>query len=491
MDKKLELKLEKRDLELAKKETEVYKNWRILAYEPASEKHKSFHMSPKPIRGMFGGVKSGKSFLGVVEVVFHATGLYPDWYPEECKMKQPTKQKIVVTEYKRGGKEDIDPKLKIWLPQSYIDPKKTKNHPVYGFPVDYTLTNGSTINIMSSEEDVKNFEGWDSQGVMINEPVDMERWQEILRGALVLGGRIWLCMTLIREGWIYDAIYDNKSEDIFTITVAQVENKFLDKEFRERYERNVDPIQREARLLGIPQFLIGLVYKNFQHDVHVIPRHNPPSGATIYHALDPHDREKHALGWAYVNNTTTQVGDKSKGEKTVTIQPGDLVFYDDAELTPTSVDDLVNFIKAKEGHRTTFRRIIDPNKGRTPQVTSGTTLAEELVLPPRKLYYFDQINDNIHDRHRIVGSLLEYDRGKPIDAINHPKLYITENCKNIIKGFLRYCWDEKSSREKPKDDYKHFPDVVGYIAMDNPRYVEPYNQTRSITTNQIQGRSGY
>ena len=61
------------------------KSRRILFYEPHA-KQRLFHTSDCPTRAIFGGNRSGKTHAGGMEFLFHITGLYPDWYPQEMKL---------------------------------------------------------------------------------------------------------------------------------------------------------------------------------------------------------------------------------------------------------------------------------------------------------------------------------------------------------------------------------------------------------------------
>ena len=84
------------------------------------------------------------------------------------------------------------------------------------------------------------------------------------------------------------------------------------------------------------------------------------------------------------------------------------------------------------------------------------------------------INDSLEDGHLRVQELLTYDRERPISTDNQPGLLVAETCQNTIRGFLNYVWQEwsstkigysKSPNPKPRERFKHFPDVVRYLAV--------------------------
>ena len=109
-------------LNLLEEEVTYRKSRRILLYEPHPKQYQ-FHTSHCPTRAIFGGNRSGKTHAGGMEFLFHLTGLYPDWYPEEFKLPQGQKIKgrIICKDFQKAAGEVIVPFLENWL-----DPNRSR-----------------------------------------------------------------------------------------------------------------------------------------------------------------------------------------------------------------------------------------------------------------------------------------------------------------------------------------------------------------------------
>ena len=67
---------------------------------------------------------------------------------------------------------------------------------------------------------------------------------------------------------------------------------------------------------------------------------------------------------------------------------------------------------------------------------------------------------------------LKYDKTKPIDSANHPRLEISPTCTNLIASLER--WTRDPDTLKPLDNhFKDFPDALRYLLMADPRHEVP------------------
>ena len=69
-----------------------------------------------------------------------------------------------------------------------------------------------------------------------------------------------------------------------------------------------------------------------------------------------------------------------------------------------------------------------------------------------------------------VKDLLRYNKAKPVDSLNRPRLIIADHCTNTIHALERWSRDPKTG--KPKEEYKDFADDIRYLAMANPELEE-------------------
>ena len=111
-------------------------------------------------------------------------------------------------------------------------------------------------------------------------------------------------------------------------------------------------------------------------------------------------------------------------------------------------------------------RILDPNSGRTPNIKTGRRLDEEFAI--EDLFFDTTVDDDLDSGHIAVRA-----------ALKDKRLFVTEDCPNIIKGFELYIWDEwggkseeRGAKETPRDKYKDPMDVVRYTVMFDPQFIE-------------------
>lgn len=277
---------------------------------------------------------------------------------------------------------------------------------------------------------------------------------------------------LTNAAWLYDDIILNQDGVQKKVVYAEDEDNcrqhgvrgILEHADIVRMRQEYDPDELEARTKGKFVHLIGLVYKLFHRDAHLVAPFEIPHEWPRYCILDPHDRKPFALGWFAVNPL------------------GDIYFYDEwpeeefhrMKSCDKTVKEYAGIVKIKESKDIIFRRIIDPNSGNARKVNSGLSIKEELA--ELGLYFVDG-NDDIVAGHLKVKEYLKYDNLKGIK----PKVFFFNTLKNFIYGMEHYVWDDykgkiaddKDLKQKPKDRSKDFPDLIRYGLMDDPVTVLP------------------
>lgn len=439
-------------------------------YRPGP-KQKVFHCAQNKIRFLSGGNRSGKTEAGTWEDVVHATGLYPDWFPAENRLPGPNRGRVVVTDYAKGGSV-YEEKLFKWLPKELIESvKRTVKGALEKVEVKHALGGTSVIEVLTHEQDPMVFEGWSGHWAHFDEPPPRECFIATLRGLIDFKGRCWLTLTPISEPWLYDEFIAEQNEDILFLTVDIWDNAksrgghLPDEEIR-FFESTLTEDEKEARLHGRFRHLTGLVYKEFDPAVHVIPKAkvNVQPNWPKYFVCDPHDRKPHFGIWA-------------------TVDPlGQIYIIDEIKYKGTikefSKAVILRELMNKEYHIKPMEviRIGDPNKMNTPTAVTGTTFLQE--FSSHGLFFLATVNDDIALGHLTVAEALHYDKNKAISSTNKPRLYfVKETTQECVKYMQRYVWDEwksgkgeKSAKEKPKDNFKDFPDTIRYLVMSKPAY---------------------
>ncbi len=431
------------------------------------QKQLLFHCSDKKIRFMCGGNQSGKTEGGVAEDVMHATGIYPDWYPINLRLKYANKGRIIVTDYGAGAAV-MEEKLWHWLPKNLVTYiHRTVTGAIQKLLIRHTSGGISQIEVMTHEQADSAFESWTGHWAHFDEPPPREKWVATKRGLIALHGRAWITATPISQPWLYDELVgDDSRDDVFFIKVDMRDNPHLTEKDILDFEKDLKEDEREARMHGAFRHLTGLVYKMFDPTVHVIPAARVPMQGQwpTYFVTDPHDRKPFFSIWAKVDpfgNIYIFGEIKTKSGCTIKEFAKEVLIREvmnEPRIVPSSVI-----------------RILDPNKGNTPSASSGLTMKEELAA--NGLYYTADVNDSIVTGHLAVAGKLAYDKTRPVDATNHPKLYfIKETTAELVRYMQRYVWadwrgaskDEKGKKEKPMENFKDFPDCVRYLVMSNP-----------------------
>src|SRR3990167_9681578 len=116
-----------------------YAEIKLKSWAP-HDKQKAFQTSLAKGRVILGGNQSGKTEVGTLEAIYHATGLYPEWYPKEGRSPVPSTGRIVVSDFGKGFASVLKPKLERWLPPGALKEIR-RNHE--GWPERYYLKNGS------------------------------------------------------------------------------------------------------------------------------------------------------------------------------------------------------------------------------------------------------------------------------------------------------------------------------------------------------------
>ena len=434
----------------------------LLDYIPHS-KQLEFHSAPNKIRFMCGGNRSGKTESGVWEGVAHATGDYPDWYPQEKRLLGANRGRVVVTDFQKGASV-YEEKLWKYLPKDRVKSiKRTMRGALEKIEVKHKSGGISVIEMLTHEQDDMVFESWSGHWAHFDEPPPRNKFIATLRGLIDFKGRVWLTLTPLTEPWLYDEFISKADETIFYVHVDIRDNPHMDEAEIKDFESRLTEDEKEARIHGKFRHLVGRVYKEFDPAIHLLDqrpedlfgkdwKHYP-----VYFVLDPHDRRPHCGIWAKVDPF------------------GTIYVFAEIEHKATVKDlskeilkrEILMGIKSSEVHR-----ILDPNKGRTPTAVTGLRLVDDFAK--HAVYFTTSVNDDIIMGHLAVAEKLMWDKRYPLDMTNKPKLFFfREGTKSTVRMIQSYVWDdwkgsEKDKKERPKDVNKDFPDCVRYLVMSNP-----------------------
>ncbi len=131
------------------------------------------------------------------------------------------------------------------------------------------------------------------------------------------------------------------------------------------------------------------------------------------------------------------------------------------------LDDYKQLIKDLEGDEIIAERYIDPRAGATQAISAegGTSLIELLDQGAEPMFFTPAAGLHIEQGVAIINDLLFYNSSESISPINQPKLYVSEECRNLI-----YSMREWTNMDGEKGACKDPIDCLRYITVMEPTY---------------------
>lgn len=441
------------------------KNFGMDYYVPNAMQLKA-HSSMARTVLLCAGNRSGKSHCGAIELCFHLTLRYPDWYPVEKRFKKPIKAVISCNSFSTALKV-IESKLVSLLPKGFYTIKRNPQ----GYPSRIKCKNGATVDILTLEMSDQMYESADWDFAWEDEPQQQRKREAIFRGLTDRRGREMITFTPITEPWMKEELIDKADGKKIELITASIRdnlkdiqgNEILSQLAVEEFEESLSEEFKEARIHGVFFTLRGRVYKEFNDHAHVKNfsyKDQDHEGKPVICVLDPHDRQPHHVIWAFVDRD-----DDIYVEREI---------FEHCEL-PELAKTILKI--EKENNYNIKRRIIDPNFGRKPAAAgSNRSVIQELA---KSGVGFGEAQDDIELGHMIVRDYLHYNVTKEITAVNKPKLFFSSlNCPRTIKSLrnLQYQeWlgktkGERNPKEAEKDKDNHGADCVRYLCIGRPKY---------------------
>jgi phage terminase large subunit-like protein len=402
------------------------------SYQPHAKQQK-FHSSPKKARLYIGGNRSGKTVGGIMEDIWWATHRHPYLTLPD----RPMEGRIISVDFTYGVNQIIIPKLKQWIPPSELRGGSWFSAYDSGFRV-LNFENGSTIELMSYEQDIEKFAGVPRDFIHFDEEPPKPIYDECMARLVDRAGRTWLTMTPL-EGmtWVYDTLYepgqDPKNTRVQTIQVGMEENPHIDAEERKLYLDGLDDDEREARGKGNFVALGGLVYKKFSRETHVIDSLDPKkfigSNYKIYMSLDHGFSNPTAVLWHAVDleNNVITFDEHYENERTIDYHAA-----------------VINDRNRSHGRNPDIN-ICDPALAQRQAVT-GTSIQTEYAI--RGIGFALGNND-------VPTGVAKVQQYLDLRADNKPSWYITENCANLIREMQRLRWKTWASKKQQANNNPH------------------------------------
>lgn len=228
-----------------------------------------------PINTMWGGNQVGKSLTAAVAVVYHATGLYPDWWqgrrltgPSEILCVGLTNESTRDTCQRKIIGPDIDSPGRGGLlkPDLVVDkPTRRTGVPnaVDTIKVKHVSGGISYISFKSSEMGREKLQGLTLDIVWMDEEPDRDVFDELLMRLIKKKGQMLMTFTPLKGmSDLCIFLMEDDSGMVNKTVLPWAEAKHLDVEEQEKIKKlyGGSPAQLDARMNGMPTFASGLVY---------------------------------------------------------------------------------------------------------------------------------------------------------------------------------------------------------------------------------------
>ena len=387
--------------------------------------------------------------------------------------------------------KNIIPTLKQWLPHESLGRYQTRKNSK-NYESEWTTDTGWKFDIMSYDQDAKEYEGPTLGWAWLDEPPPQAVLKAII-SRMRLGGVIFISATpLAGSAYLYDTfasgntkvhiVGPNGEQMIYTRPVSYVEadvwsacrdiegtRGHLSKGDIYKMIAEYSEDERQARIYGKFQHLVGLVFKKWNRQVHVIkPFDVNHEDYCVWEMLDPHPRNPDAVTWVAIDKY---------GRKFVVDE-----MFDHVDTT----SQWAYKVKQKASQFRIVKRIADPSAFNVNQHDDdGLSLADRLSQKHGLTYEMATKQRAASDR-RLQDALAYQEVAGQM--IKPPELYVFENCSRTIFEVEHYRWDEwvgrtadkKDQKQKPIDKDDHMIENIGRFVIQEPRFIhyvpESFNQ---------------
>jgi phage terminase large subunit-like protein len=394
------------------------------------------------------GNKTGKTTGGAIKMAEFMTGrvLWGHDFRGPQQFKVPCYGCVFAEDFD-SHKEVTLPTYLSWCPKQDI--KTVVKNPA-GSVTHIEHKNGSILFFRTYDQGSDKAEGKDWDIVWTDEPPPRAIYTAIMRGLVTLNGSFMITATLLKEAWLFE---ENDKPFVRMFKSSIDDNPWISAEAKQNFIDSLSDEEREIRMSGNPITLAGLVYKEFsERPPFLIPEQEFPNDWPVVMGVDPHERKPLHILWA-------------------TITPDNTIIVFDWALIKGTTDSIQAELNAKESHHTmpAVLCVMDPNRGKAKQIDDKSW--EDVFTDYGYPVMFTE--DNIRIGHTMVHNYLMH----RVEKVLVPRLRFTDACRGKggpVHHMTRYAWEDwqkkrgnesKAIKEKPKDLYKDFPDIIRYMCL--------------------------
>ena len=429
---------------------------KLAGYNTGRKKHKkqlAFHKCKKRNRWVFGGNRSGKTECGAVETVWMARGIHP------YRRNRRDTFGWVVSLSQQVQRDVAQSKILYYLPKSWIADivmlSGRKDSPASGVIDQIKVKNVfggiSTIGFKSCDQGREKFQGASLDYVWFDEEPPRDVYEECMMRVMDKRGDIFGTMTPLKgRTFIYDEIYLNrrKNPEIWYEFMNWDDNPFLSKSEIAMLDGALSESALDSRKYGRFSEGYGLVYPEFDEDVHVIePFAVPPEWQEMI-SIDPGLNNPLSAHWYCVD-----------WDGNVYVIAEHYAAGKDIDFHARAIMEISRKLGWKTDSCGRVQALID-SAANQRTLASAKSVAE--LFGERGILVNTNVNKDVFSGISRVKSYLARGNGEP-------DIYIFKNCENMISEFKGYSWGAGDSPVKRND---HSMDELRYFIMTRPRPAE-------------------
>lgn len=408
------------------------------------KKQMIFHKCDKKNRWVFGGNRTGKTECGAVETVWLARGIHP--------FKQNKPISCWVVSLSRQVQRDVaQSKILYYLRKDWIKQivmTSGRSDSAEGGIIDFILVKNvfgslSKIGFKSCDQGREKFQGASLDFVWFDEEPPYDIYQECRMRILDRKGMIFGTMTPLKGlTWIYNEIYLNKNKDdeVWYQQMEWADNPFLDKDEVMAMTKSLSSDELESRRYGNFMQSGGLVYNEFDENVHVIEPFDVPKEWQDIISIDPGLNNPLSAHWYaedFDGNIYVIAEHFDKGK--------------DVAYHAKKIKEISSFL----GWHTTNGKLVALIDSAATQRTLASSKSVVELFYENDILVNPKVNKDMFSGINVVKRFLKDGEGKA-------HLFIFKNCVNLIEELKSYWWGDGDLPIK-KDD--HCLDEMRYYLM--------------------------
>ena len=456
MQEEILYKLKLVENELVKRKSDDF----LSHYNKGGKKHKKqmqFHKCNKKNRWVFGGNRSGKTECGAVETVWLARGIHP--------YKNNKRVDCWVVSLSRQVQRDVaQSKILHYLRKSWIEAvvmESGRKDSAESGIIDFILVRNvfgtlSKIGFKSCDQGREKFQGASLDFVWFDEEPPYDIYKECKMRVMDKKGMIFGTMTPLKGlTWVYNEIYlnENRDDNVWTITMEWADNPYLDKKEIEDMTKSMSEDELQSRRYGKFMQIGGLVYGEFDENIHVIDPFDVPKDWYDNISIDPGLNNPLSCHWyAEYDGNVYVIAEHFESGKDVAYHAQRIKEISSSLDWPLHNGRICALIDSAAGQKTlaSSKSVVD------------LFYENDILVNPK-------VNKDMFSGINVVKRYLRDGQGKA-------HLFIFKNCVNLIQEFKSYWWSDKSDNPIKKDD--HALDELRYYLVSKNKPLKS-EQTKS------------